>query len=167
MFILPINRDNDVVEPPRVVIALMIANCFVLIATYAFSSPTAVFKLYGFIPAQPHFSTIFTSMFIHVGFWHLAGNLWFLWMFGKEVEHSFGPLLFGLVYFLCGAGGALLHFIFNHGSTIPCGGASGAISGVAGCFFILFPKADFDLVIFIGWIRLKTIPSHTKAAIGT
>lgn len=105
-------------------------------------------------------------MFLHAGILHLLGNMWFLWMFGKEVEKSFGPWLFALVYLLCGAGGSLLHLLFNINSSLPCVGASGAISGIVGCFFVLFPKADFDLAIYFGWFRIATIKSHTTAAVG-
>jgi membrane associated rhomboid family serine protease len=106
-------------------------------------------------------------MFLHGGWLHLLGNMWFLWMFGKDVENSIGIWLFTLMYLLCGLGGGLLHFAFNFRSPVPCVGASGAISGVMGCFFILFPKADVDLAIYLGWFRIKTIQTHTTAAVGT
>jgi membrane associated rhomboid family serine protease len=166
MFVLPINRDMDAANTPRAVIFLIITNSLLLAATYIFSSPHEVFLQYGFIPVQPHVRTLFTSMFIHAGFWHLAGNMWFLWMFGKEVENSMGVWLFTILYLLCGLGGCWLHFLFNPTENIPLGGASGAISGIVGIFFILFPKADFDLVLYLGWIRIKTFQSHTTAAVG-
>ena len=166
MFVLPINRDMDTANTPHTVIGLIIVNSLLLAATYAFSSPEAVFHQYGFIPAQPHLRTLFTSMFIHAGIWHLVGNMWFLWMFGKEVENSMGPWLFSFAYLLSGLGGCWLHFLFNPSQSIPLGGASGAISGIVGSFFILFPKADFDLVVYLGWIRIKTFKSHTTVAVG-
>lgn len=166
MFVLPINRDMDVAKTPVAVIVLIVVNSLLLAATYAFSSPHAIFLQYGFIPAEPHLRTLFTSMFIHAGIWHLVGNMWFLWMFGKEVENSLGPWLFTLIYLLSGLGGCWLHFLFNPTAAIPLGGASGAISGVVGIFFILFPKADFDLVLYLGWLRVKTWQSHTTAAVG-
>ena len=69
-------------------------------------------------------------------------------------------------YLVCGIGGDLLHYAFNATSTVPCVGASGAISGILGCFFVLFPKANFDLLITFRWSTLKTIHTHTHAAIG-
>jgi len=126
-----------------------------------------IIRHYGFTPAHAQLLTLFTSMFLHAGWLHVLGNMWFLWMFGKDVENSVGKWLFSLVYLLCGLGGGLLHFLFNLKSAIPCVGASGAISGVMGCFLILFPKADFDLAIYFGWFRIKTIETHTTAAVGT
>ncbi len=111
--------------------------------------------------------TLVTSMFLHAGWLHLLGNMWFLWMFGKDIENSIGMWLFGLVYFLCGLGGALLHYALNIGSLVPCVGASGAISGIMGCFFVLFPNADFDLAVYLGWFRITSIRTHTAAAVGT
>jgi membrane associated rhomboid family serine protease len=166
MFVLPINRDSGVENPPRAVIGLIIINSICLLATYATGSPAAVLSHYGFIPAQPSVSSWFTSIFLHAGFVHLIGNMWFLWMFGQKVENTFGPWLFSLVYFLSGLGATVLHASFNQGSTIPCVGASGAISGIVGCFFVLFPDSDFDLLIYFGWIRLKKIETHTHAAVG-
>jgi len=92
--------------------------------------------------------------------------MWFLWMFGNRVENTIGPWFFGLVYLACGLGGSLLHYSFNSGSMIPCVGASGAISGIVGCFFVLFPKANFDLIFYFRWIELKTIHTYTHVAVG-
>jgi membrane associated rhomboid family serine protease len=167
LFILPINRDSDVANTPRAVIALIGINCVVFVATFVFSSPALIFRQYGFIPAHPQIITLFTAMFLHVGLLHLLGNMWFLWMFGKDVENSLGMWLFTLMYLACGLGSGLLHLLFNLKSVTPCVGASGAISGVMGCFLILFPKADFDLAIYFGWLRLTTIQTHTTAAVGT
>ena len=167
MFILPINRDSDVANTPRAVVALIAINCIVFLVTIASGSPAALIRHYGFTPAHAQLLTLFTSMFLHAGWLHLFGNMWFLWMFGKDVENSMGMWLFGLLYLLCGLGGGLLHFLFNLKSAIPCVGASGAISGIMGCFLILFPKADFDLTIYFGWFRITTIETHATAAVCT
>jgi membrane associated rhomboid family serine protease len=166
MFVLPINRDSDVANTPRAVIALIAINCVVFLISFASGSPAVIFKQYGFTPTHPQLMTLFTAMFLHAGWIHLLGNMWFLWMFGKDVENSIGMWLFTGVYLLCGVGGGLLHLGFNIKSAMPCVGASGAISGIMGCFFVLFPKADFDLAIYFGWFRIKTIQTHTTAAIG-
>ncbi len=168
MFILPINRDSDVANTPRAVLTLIVINCVVFVVTgwVAGFHPSLV-RHYAFTPAHAQVLTLFTSMFIHAGWLHLLGNMWFLWMFGKDVENTVGMWLFGLIYFLCGVGGGLLHFAFNLRSTVPCVGASGAISGIAGCFLVLFPKAPFDLAIYFGWFRIKTIETHATAAVGT
>lgn len=141
-------------------------NSLLLVLSWFAPSSEALFRTYGFTPSHPQASSVFTSMFLHAGFWHLFGNMWFLGMFGNRVENTFGPWLFSFVYLACGLGGNLLHYVFNSSSSIPCIGASGAISGIVGCFFVLFPKANFDLVIYFRWMALKTIHTHTQAAIG-
>jgi membrane associated rhomboid family serine protease len=167
VFVLPVNKDSEGEGTPWVVILLISANSVLLAASYIFfSSPDSLIPTYGFVPAHPHIKTLFSSMFLHAGIWHLIGNMWFLWMFGPKVENTFGPWLFSVFYVLCGFSGGLLHMLLNLSSTIPCVGASGAISGVAGAYFVLFPKSDCDLVIYIGWWELKTIATHTRGAVG-
>jgi membrane associated rhomboid family serine protease len=166
MFVLPICKDNPVKNPPWVVFGLIALNTLALVATYVFFSPEILFREYGFTPAHPHVSTLFFSMFLHAGFWHLAGNMWFLWMFGNRVENMFTPWLFLPAYLACGAGAAGLHYAFNSSSVIPCVGASGAISGIVGIYFVLFPKAKFDLEFYFGWIRLGGMDATTHAAVG-
>ncbi len=166
MFILPINKDNPVKNLPWVVFSLIIANTVVLIITYGVFSSQEVFNQYGFVPARPQAGALFSSMFLHAGFWHLLGNMWFLWMFGNRVENMFRPFLFVLVYVGCGLGGHYLHYVFNPSSSIPCVGASGAISGIVGSYLVLFPKSKFDLVIYFRWSALKTIPTRAPVAVG-
>ena len=166
MFILPIAKDNPTKNIPWIVIGLITLNSAILLATYGDLSSGALFKQYGFVPAEPHTLTLFTSMFLHEGFWHLIGNMWFLWMFGNQVENMFGPLVFSFLYFGSGLGGSWLQYLLNRHSTVPCVGASGAISGIVGAYFILFPNAKFDLDIFLGWWLVKTIPARTHAAVG-
>jgi membrane associated rhomboid family serine protease len=165
VFIYPINREFGARNTPRTVIGLIVVDSLLLLTNYVVKSPGLLFKTYGFTPAHPQALTLFTSMFLHTGFLHLAGNMFFLWMFGKDVENSFGTWLFLPVYLLCGLGGSFLHYLFNLDSTIPCIGASGAISGIVGCFLVLFPKARFDLEFYIGWIHIGTMPTQTKAAV--
>ena len=106
----------------------------------------AVFE-YGFVPklffADPagEFGRIFTSMFLHGGFEHILGNLWFLWIFGPAVEARLGGGRYLLTYLLAGVGAALTQAFFLPASGVPMIGASGAISGVAGAYFLLFPTA--------------------------
>lgn len=145
---------------------LILVNSLLLLLTSFVGSQQVLFSTYGFVPSHPHLSTAITSMFLHVGFWHLFGNMWFLWMFGCQVERAFGYWLFCFVYLFCGLGGSFLHYLLNSTSILPCVGASGAISGIAGCFFILFPRAKFDLVFYLGWATLKTVHTGTHVAVG-
>ena len=102
---------------------------------------------YGFVPrlffADPagEFIHIFSSMFLHGGLEHILGNLWFLWIFGPAVEARLGGGRYLLVYLLAGVGAALTQAFFLPASGVPMIGASGAISGVAGAYFLLFPTA--------------------------
>ena len=164
MFILPINKDNPVRTMPWVVLALIAANTIILAFTY---NPSPSFYLhYGFMPAQPHLRTMLTSMFLHAGILHLAGNMFFLWMFGNQVETAFGHWLFAATYVACGLGAAGLHWLLNLGSPAPLVGASGAISGIVGVYFVLFPRARFNLHFYFGWWRVATIPARTQGAVG-
>lgn len=113
MFVLPSYRGDDSADGPvtgGVLCISVIALC-VWIATGFSSEP--LFTRYGFIPAQPRLLTAITSMFLHAGFWHIAGNLWFLYMFGRRVERSMGTPLFVFVYLACGLAGTALHFAAN------------------------------------------------------
>jgi membrane associated rhomboid family serine protease len=105
-------------------------------------------------------------MFLHAGILHYVGNMFFLWMFGYRIENTFGAWLFAFVYLLCGFGASGLHYLINSTSNIPCVGASGAISGIMGCYFVLFPKSKFDLEVFFLRFHLTSIPTHTHGAIG-
>jgi len=165
MFILPVNRDNPVRRVPYVLLAIIIVNCFVLAITYLMYTPETIFRQFGFTPADHEWRTLFTSMFLHSGFWHIVGNMWFLWMFGVRVENAFTKWLFLPVYLMCGLGGAGLHWVLNQHSTVPCVGASGAISGIAGTYLVLFPKSKFDLVIYFRWTELKTYHTRATAAV--
>ena len=82
-----------------------------------------------------------TSMFLHGGWLHVLSNLWTLWIFGDNVEDRMGPTRFLFFYLACGLAAGLVHFLTNPGSTLPTIGASGAIAGVMGAYFVLFPRA--------------------------
>jgi membrane associated rhomboid family serine protease len=98
--------------------------------------------------------TIITSMFLHGGFLHIAGNMLFLWIFGDNVEDYFGHFPYLFFYFVCGIGSGLAHIIFNFHSSLPALGASGAISGVMGAYIILYPRAQVLTLVFIFFIPL-------------
>ena len=107
------------------------------------------------------FIPLFTAMFLHGGWLHLAGNMLFLFVFGRSMEDRFGHLRFLLIYFLGGLAGALVHIVLNTGSTVPTIGASGAIAGVLGAYFISYPGARITTlipVLFFFWtIKLPAI----------
>ncbi|HSS19911.1 MAG TPA: rhomboid family intramembrane serine protease [Pyrinomonadaceae bacterium] len=93
------------------------------------------------------FLTIFTSMFMHAGWVHLGGNMLYLWIFGDNVEDSFGHLKFLIFYLLCGLAATLAQLMFSTGSNVPNLGASGAIAGVLGAYILLFPRGQVKVLM--------------------
>ena len=96
-------------------------------------------------------SHVFTSMFLHGSWFHLLGNMWFLWLFGNNVEDSMGRARFIVFYVLCGLAAAAGQVLTNPDSSIPMVGASGAISGVMGGYLILYPRVRVYTLVFIGF----------------
>ncbi|HUI43819.1 MAG TPA: rhomboid family intramembrane serine protease [Terriglobia bacterium] len=92
---------------------------------------------------------VLTSMFLHAGWLHIIFNMWWLWIFGDNVEDSLGHFRYLIFYLLSGLGAALVHIMFNLGSQVPSVGASGAIAGVMGAYFVLFPSARVLTFIFV------------------
>ncbi|MBI3570632.1 MAG: rhomboid family intramembrane serine protease [Gammaproteobacteria bacterium] len=108
----------------------------------------------------PPVATVFSSMFLHGGFMHLAGNMLYLWIFGNNVEDSMGHVRFVIFYLLCGVAAVLAQAWPNPDSTIPMIGASGAISGVLGAYLLLFPRAHVLVLIPLGaFSRLVPLPA--------
>jgi len=103
--------------------------------------------------------TMFTSMFLHGGWMHLIGNLWFLWIFGNNVEDAMGPVRFVAFYLLCGAAAALLQAAFDTDSVIPMVGASGAIGGVMGAYVMMYPRVHVHLLIVFGFVTTIAVPA--------
>ncbi|HEU5049155.1 MAG TPA: rhomboid family intramembrane serine protease [Gemmatimonadales bacterium] len=99
-----------------------------------------------------------TSMFLHGGWFHLIGNMWFLWVFGNNVEDSMGRLRYVVFYLLCGLAAAATQAVLDPSSAIPMVGASGAISGVMGAYVLLYPRVQVHmlvvLVVFVTRIRV-------------
>ena len=95
--------------------------------------------------------TLITSMFMHGGWFHLIGNMWFLWIFGNNVEDAMGHVRFVVFYLLCGLAAAAAQIATNPDSTVPMVGASGAIGGVMGAYVLLYPRVNVHLLIFLGF----------------
>jgi membrane associated rhomboid family serine protease len=104
--------------------------------------------------------SIFTSMFVHGGWVHMLGNMWYLFLFGNNVEDSMGSLRFLVFYLICGALAGATQIATAWNSQIPLIGASGAIAGVLGAYLLLFPHAKVDTLVFMGYfIRVVQIPA--------
>ena len=107
----------------------------------------------------PQYQNIFTSMFLHGGWMHLIGNMWFLWIFGNNVEDAMGHLRFVVFYLLCGAAAALLQAAFDTDSVIPMVGASGAIGGVMGAYVMTYPRVHVHLLVVFGFVTTVAVPA--------
>jgi membrane associated rhomboid family serine protease len=110
-------------------------------------SPTAECVVIG----KTDYSTLITHMFLHGSWFHLISNMWFLAVFGDNVEDSMGRLRFILFYLLCGVAAAGAQILFNNSSAVPMVGASGAIGGVMGAYVMLYPRSPVHLLIFLGF----------------
>ena len=170
----PIRDHNPSGRTPYVTYALMVANIGIFVAYWPlFSDARALnqfYYQYAMIPAlvteHGAVETMFSSMFLHGGVMHLAGNMLFLWIFGDNMEDKMGHIGYLLFYLVCGIGAAAAHVAAAPYSPIPTVGASGAIAGVMGGYLLLFPKARVDiLIILIILIRIITIPAWIMLAL--
>jgi len=110
-------------------------------------------------------TTVLTSMFMHGGWMHLIGNMWFLWVFGNNIEDSMGHFRYLIFYVLCGVLAALTHIFIDPSSTVPTVGASGAISGIMGAYIVLYPKVRVYTLIFLV-VYVRVIPMTALAVLG-
>jgi membrane associated rhomboid family serine protease len=111
--------------------------------------------LYGVVPASFAPATLVTSMFLHGSWSHVLGNMWYLWIFGDNVEDRVGHGRFIVFYLLCGIVAALGQVAVSPHSTLPTIGASGAIAGVMGAYFVLYPRSR--VLTLIPWIFLQIV----------
>ena len=166
--LFPLRDENDLVHTPVATISLIALNLVGWVALQGLGSPAALngsICSFGLIPADllgnfpvgtglpdaadgycpvdgnGSYLNVFTSMFMHAGWAHLLGNMWFLWIFGDNVEDAMGPVRFTLFYLLCGVGAAAAQTATDPSSMIPMVGASGAIGGVMGAYALLYPRA--------------------------
>lgn len=164
----PIRDHNASGRVPHVTRFLIAANLLVFLTYwYGLPSDAAIerfFYAYGLVPAS--FSRagdtlpLFTSMFLHGGWAHLLGNMLFLYVFGDNLEDTFGHVGFLLFYLATGGAAGLAQVMADPGAMVPMVGASGAIAGVMGGYLLLFPRARVDvLVIFVIFFRIFAIPA--------
>jgi membrane associated rhomboid family serine protease len=113
----------------------------------------SVFRRYGYIPAEPHLLSLFTSMFLHAGWLHLIGNMLFLWLAGGSLEDRWGRILFPILYVVSGIMATLIHAAMQPQSTLPLVGASGAIAGLMGAFLVRLATTRIRLAYWFYFIR--------------
>ncbi|MCS7093277.1 MAG: rhomboid family intramembrane serine protease [Patescibacteria group bacterium] len=163
---LPLRDINRTRSFPLINYLIIFANILVFIRQLASPDFEEFIYQYGFIPAQFNFlelssyQFIFYSIFLHGSLFHIASNLWFLHIFGDNVEDRLGHLKYLVFYLLAGCFSVLFQYSFNPGSEIPMIGASGAISGVTGAYFVLFNRSKIEaLVPFFGFFQIIYLPA--------
>ena len=115
---------------------------------------------YGVVPAVFEWRSVLTSSFLHAGWVHLVGNMLYLWIFGDNVEARLGRARFALFYVVCGVAAALAHVAASPRSAIPMVGASGAVAGVMGTYFVLFPRSRVLTAVFlVVYLNVVEIPA--------
>lgn len=184
----PIRDENPVIRTPIVTFTIIALNILVWAGMQGFGDPMTLLQsfcdwalipgeLFGNIPEGTAVSlapnvecvlenrspwlTIFSSMFMHGSWFHLISNMWFLWVFGDNVEDAMGSDRFIVFYLLCGLAAAGAQILSNPSSAIPMVGASGAIGGVMGAYARLYPNARVENLVFLGYyITTIALPAY-------
>jgi len=147
---------------PVVTIGLIVANTLVFLFQVSLPRPELrmFVQEFGLIPAQFSVPTLVTSVFLHGGWLHFIGNMWYLWIFGDNVEDRMGHLRYLAFYLICGIVAGLGHVVIGPESYLPTIGASGAIAGVMGAYFVLYPRSRIlTLIPIIVFIQIIEIPA--------
>jgi len=164
------------------VVTFLLIAISVLVFLYEQSLPVprleAFVESYGMVPIeitrgvdippagpQPVYATLFTSMFMHGSWFHLIGNMWFLWIFGNNVEDVFGRVGFPIFYVVMGIAAAFGQILIDPASQIPTIGASGAIAGVMGAYLVFWPQARIDTLIFFFYF-IRVVPLSAVFVLG-
>jgi membrane associated rhomboid family serine protease len=148
---IPLRDSQRSYSTPYVTILLIVCNVLVFLFTVSLDpySRNDFLTVYGMVPARLHWDTLLTSMFLHGGWLHVIGNMWFLWIFGDNVEDVLGHWVYLLFYVLCGVAAALTQLMLSPDSRVPTVGASGAIAGVMGAYLVKFPHARIVTLVFL------------------
>jgi membrane associated rhomboid family serine protease len=146
---------------PVVTISLIAINVLVFLYELSLGRAVDAFTLYwGLVPAAFSWVAVFTSMFLHGGLLHVAGNMLYLWIFGDNVEDRMGHGRFLVFYLLCGVAAALAQTITVPDSVVPMVGASGAIAGVMGAYFVLYPRSRIvTLIPIFFFFQIVEVPA--------
>jgi membrane associated rhomboid family serine protease len=180
----PLYDDNPTYHPIVVTFLIIIANALVWVFVQGIGFDPALTKsvfTFGLIPgellktvppgttipispslsyvieAKSNWVTVLTSMFMHGGWFHIIGNMWFLKVFGDNVEDSMGSIRFFFFYILCGLSATATQIALSPNSAVPMVGASGAISGVMGAYALLYPRAPIHTLVFLGFFITRIV----------
>src|SRR5215472_7254916 len=173
IFAVPISDDNPTVSAPVLTFAL-IGTCVGAFLWQLGHDERLILYAYGMVPAElfglwhpprgyqvlPPAAKLLTSMFLHGGWFHLIGNMLYLWIFGNNIEDVLGHGRYILFYLCCGVVAALTQAFSNFGAHVPMVGASGAIAGVLGAYLLLYPHANVHVFVWIViFFRIVNIPA--------
>ncbi len=184
----PLRDDNPHFLTPYVTYGIIALNVLVWATVQGFGTPAALLdslctlglipgELLGTLPAgqvtplgpgivcilegQAAWYTLVSSMFLHGSWMHIISNMWFLWIFGNNVEDSMGHLRFAVFYLLCGLAAAALQMLSSPASGVPMVGASGAIGGVMGAYVLLYPRVNVHMLVFLGFfVTTIAVPAY-------
>lgn len=173
---LPLHDDNPTLRKPVVTVGLILACVAMFLWQQTLTGGFAERVIYGMgmVPALvlggydlppgmglvPAWASPVTYQFLHGGWMHLIGNMWFLWVFGNNIEDSMGHVRFVVFYLLTGLVAAAAHIAFNLESGVPIVGASGAISGVMGAYMVLYPRVRVQtLIVLFVFIQVVALPA--------
>ncbi len=147
----PLRDTQPSNSTPIVTILLIVVNVAIFFFEFSLDpfSRNHFIAMYGLTPDRFQFSNLLTSMFLHGSWMHVLGNMWFLWIFGDNVEDILGHAKYLLFYLLCGVAAAMGQVLLNPDSRVPMVGASGAIAGVMGAYMVKFPRARILMLGFI------------------
>lgn len=149
----PISDTKTSGKFPYWVLGIILANIYFFYLEITSLNPEIFITQYALIPSMVNFQIpetlipFITSQFLHAGFIHIISNMWFLWIFGDNVEDRLGVLIFPIFYLFCGAAAALTQYFFIPNSNIPMLGASGAVAGVLGAYLVFFPHHSIKTLI--------------------
>jgi membrane associated rhomboid family serine protease len=158
----PLRDSQPSYTRPVVTIAIIVVNILIFLFEFSMDEPTrnAFITLYGLVPDSFRVINIFTSMFLHGGWLHVLGNMWFLWVFGDNIEDILGHGKYLLFYLVCGVAAAMSQVLISPDSQVPMVGASGAIAGVMGAYMIKFPRARIEsILILVFFITRFDVPA--------
>ena len=160
---IPLRDTQPSYTFPFVTVAIIVLNVLAFLYEFMMDPYELNFFIahYGVIPTRFQWMDVLTSIFLHGGWMHLIGNMWFLWIYGDNVEDILGHSQYLIFYLLCGLAATMVHVLFNGDSRVPTIGASGAIAGVMGAYVVKFPHSKITtLVPVFVFITTMEIPAY-------
>lgn len=164
---LPLRDHNPSPKKPVITVLLIAANLYGFFRELLAPDLENFIREYALIPASVDFGSpaalfpFLTSIFLHAGWFHLLSNMWFLWIFGDNVEERFGKIKYLLIYLLSGVIAGAAQYAVSAGSAVPMLGASGAVAGVLGAYLVFFPRHRVDtLVPIFFFVQIIPLPAY-------